>query len=195
MIIKRLYANQTLRSYLKVDAQRLAASRDYQKEAFYKVFPKTVHRGKKQSSTLRWIYSHTEDGKGVVTPRDVIDLLTKAKQKQEDEFKSDPSGESELLIGSAAIVYGLAELSERKRITFLEAEFPHLWKHIKKFVGGRTEYSEVAVRKLFGKNGASIMDDLSSIGLIRKESKKDGSKTFKIPFVYREGLELTQGRA
>ena len=171
-----------------------APSRDYQKEAFYKVFPKTVHRGEKQSSTLRWIYSHTEDGKGVVTPRDVIDLLTKAKQKQEDEFKSDPSRESEFLIGSAAIIYGLSELSERKRVTFLEAEFPHLWKHIKKFVGGRTEYSEAAVCKLFGKSWASVMDDLSSIGLIRKESKKHGSKTFKIPFLYREGLELTQGR-
>ena len=132
MIVKRLYASNILREYLDVNSERLAASRDYQQEAFYKVFPPAVFRGARQSSTLRWIYSHTSDGRGVVTPRDVIDLLTKAKQKQQDEYKSDSSGESDFIIGPSAIIYGLEELSKRKRTTFLEAEFPHLWKHIKK---------------------------------------------------------------
>jgi hypothetical protein len=194
MIVKRLYANDILRDYLNVNSDRLAASRDYQKEAFYKVFPKAVFRGARQSSTLRWIYSHTSDGRGVVTPRDVIDLLTRAKQEQQDEY-TNSSGESEFIIGPASIIYGLEELSKRKKTTFLEAEFPHLWPHIKKFVGGKTQYSEYDIRELFGKNWQKIVDDLISIGVLGTEGSREGSKTFKIPFLYRDGLEVTQGSA
>jgi hypothetical protein len=77
----------------------------------------------------------------------------------------------------------------------LEAEFPHLWKYIAKLVGGKTEYSEGAIRNLFGRDWLSVVGDLTSIGVLRKEVKRDGSKSLKIPFLYREGLEVTQGRA
>ncbi|MGH7451704.1 MAG: hypothetical protein ACRENG_10190 [bacterium] len=98
---------------MKIDLDRLEASLEYRREAFYKVFPETVHKGSRQSFTLSWIYSRTADGRGIVTPRDVIDLLTRAKQKQHDDFSADSSGESEWLIGPAAIRYGFAELSNR----------------------------------------------------------------------------------
>ena len=195
MIVKRLYASENVRQYLKVDLDRLSASRGYREKAFYKVFPPTVDRGSRRSSTLRWIYNHTADGRGVVTPRDVIDLLTKARQRQQDEFGADISGETDYIIGSTAIKYGLRELSKRRRTTFLEAEFPHLLQHIIKFVGGKAEYDERSMIRLFGKKWASIADDLVSIGLLRRETKRDASITFKIPFVYREGLEVTQGKA
>jgi hypothetical protein len=195
MIVRRLYANEMLLKYLDVDSEQLGASRNYQEECFYKVFPQAVFPGEKQSSTLRWIYNHTADGRGIVTPRDVIDLLTKAKQKQQDEYKSDSSGESNFIIGPTAIKYGLQELSKRKRITFLEAEFPHLWKYIKKFVGERTQYSEDDIRNLFGKNWQKVVEDLISIGVLGTEGRREGTKTFKIPFLYRAGLEIRQGRA
>lgn len=85
MVVRRLYANHDVRNYLQVDTVRLKVNSQYQEEMFYKVFPPAVERGSRQSSTLRWIYNHTMDGNGVVTPRDVIDLLTKAKQKQQCE--------------------------------------------------------------------------------------------------------------
>lgn len=195
MIVKRLYTSDPLRDYLDVNPNRLAASRDYQEEAFYKVFPKSVFSGEKQSPTLRWIYTHTSDGRGVVTPRDVIDLLARAKQKQQDEYRSDSSGESDFVIGPAAIRYGLEELSKRKKTTFLKAEFPHLWKHIEKFIGGRTQYSENDIRKLFGKSQQKIVEDLIYIGVLGTEGKREGSKTYKIPFLYRAGLEVRQGSA
>jgi hypothetical protein len=133
------------------------------------------------------------DGRGVVTPRDVIDLLTRAKQRQQDEFQADPTGSSDWLIGPAAILYGHAELSKRKKDTYLKAEFPHFWPHIVKFVKGKTEYSEAALRTLMGRNADSVLSDLLGIGLVI-ETKTKGTRSFKVPFLYREGLELTQGR-
>ena len=60
-----------------------------------------------------------------MTPRDVLDLLIRAKQRQQDTYAADPDGESDYIIGTNAIQYGFEELSERKRETYLQAEFPH----------------------------------------------------------------------
>jgi hypothetical protein len=194
LVVKRLFVTPTLSAYLKIDEQRLSASSEYRQEAFYRVFPSTVHSPPNQSPTLRWIYNHTMDGRGVVTPRDVIDLLTRAKQRQQDEFEADPDGLSDFVIGSAAIRYGLAELSKRKRDTLLRAEFPHFWPQIEKFIKGKTEYTESAIKKVLGKDANKTLNDLLGIGFLAERSSK-GHKTYKIPFVFREGLELTQGRA
>lgn len=194
LIINRLIASEKLCDFVGLDIDQLKASRENRRDAFYKVFPPTVHGGSNQSATLRWIYTHTNDGRGVVTPRDVIELLTRAKQHQQDECDADANGSTEYIIGPASILYGLRELSKRKRDVLLKAEFPHFWESIKKFEGGKTEYGERAMQKTLGKNWASVIDDLVGIGLF-EESKPGGHRTFKVPFVYREGLSLTQGRA
>ncbi len=162
MLVKRIFANEGMRRYLNVDAGRLEASQEYRLESFYKVFPRTVHSGSKQSRTLHWICTHTMDGRGVVTPRDVLDLITKAKQKQQDEFNQTPESESPWLIGPKAIQYGLEELSRRKRDTYLKAEFPHLWPYIQKFEGGKTEYDSQSLENVLGKDWESISADLIS---------------------------------
>lgn len=192
MVVKRLFAKDELCRLLNVDKERVDASLDYRREAFYKVFPLKVHSGEKQSSTLSWIYTRTQDGKGVVTPRDVIQLISRAKQHQQDEYLADPAGSSDVLIGPAAIKYGLEELSRQKKINYLEAEFPHLYPEIKKFAGGKTEYSEQAVIKLLKPNHARLIDDLISIGFFAKGTRKK-NVVYKIPSLYRKGLNIVQG--
>ncbi len=193
MIVNRLFANDTVCNHFEIDKERLKASIEYKRKSFYKVFPPTVHKGINQSNTLRWIYTHTADGNNVVTPRDVIILLTRAKQYQLNKIKSDSSGISEWPIGSQALLYGFEELSKYKKTTFLEAEFPHLWVYMSKFIGGKTEYTNKAISKLFGKNWQKIIKDLKSIGFI-SERKSKNQIVYKIPFIYRKGLDLTQGR-
>ncbi len=194
LIVNRLFASEALRTYLKVDKHKLASSKAYQQQVFYWVFPPTVHTGSRQSNTLRWIYTHTMDGNRVVTPRDVIDLLTRAKQKQQDELQASRNGPLEWIIGPSAIQYGLAELSKRKRDTYLKAEFPRFWPNIELFAKGKTKYSEAALKKLLGKDWQKIVDDLLSIGFLQDGEQK-GSRILEIPFVFRDGLGLTRGKA
>jgi hypothetical protein len=193
VIVNRIFASHSLRQFCSVDKDHLGASLDYRREAFYKVFPASVHTGERQSNTLRWIFNHTSDGNGVVTPRDVIDLLKIAMQYQQNVVHSDPSGRSTSIVGSQAIQYGLEELSKNKRSNYLQAEFPHLWVHIQKFEGGKTEYSEKAVRKLLGDRWKEIVLDLCSIGLLSSGTAQ-GDAVYKIPALYRKGLKLSQGR-
>jgi hypothetical protein len=194
MLVKRLFADEGLRNHFSIDKNRLDASQSYRGECFYLVFPRTVHSGKRQSPTLRWMYNHTMDGKGVVTPRDILDLVTRAKQSQQDTFKATPNNESPWLVGPQAMQYGLEELSKRKRDTYLRAEFPHLWPLIEKFQGGKSEYSMTALQGVLGKQWEKSSADLIAIGLLRKRERA-GLTTFWIPYLYRKGLDLTQGRA
>ncbi|MBC2735304.1 MAG: hypothetical protein HF981_13175 [Desulfobacteraceae bacterium] len=193
-VVKRLFSNEQLCQYCQVDNDRLHASVEYQKECFDKVFPKTVHRGVNQSSTIRWIYSHTQDGRGVVTPRDVLDLLTTARQQQLNICIADPAGNNTDIIGSSAILYGLEELSKRKRKTFLEAEFPHMWSEIAKLIGGKTEYTKRALQNIYGKETEKIVEDIVSLGVLKPRliNKKE---SYWIPYLYRKGLEVSQGKA
>jgi hypothetical protein len=120
--------------------------------------------------------------------------VTKAKQKQQDEFHAARDGESPWLIGPKAILHGLEELSKRKRDTYLRAEFPHLWIHIEKFEGGKTEYDDKSLQSLLGENWETIADDLVSIGVLAKRGKAP-HVTYWFPYVYRKALSLTQGKA
>ncbi len=193
-IMKRFMANNDLIEYLKLDKEKLNASAKYRDDCFYKIFPSAVYKGPKQSTTLRWICNRCSDGRGVVTPRDVLDLLIRAKQKQQDIFSADPDGSVDYIIGAAAIQYGYEELSKRKRDTYLSAEFPHLWQIIQKFSEGKTEYSDSSIKKLLGPKCEKIIEDLLSIGFLSRKTKS-GKPVFSIPFLYRHAMKLTQGSA
>jgi hypothetical protein len=194
MVVKRFFANKNLTEYLEVNHDQLEASSAYRTQCFKKIFPPTVFKGPKQSPTIRWIYKRCADGRGVVTPRDVLDLLIRAKQKQQDSYAADLDGSSNTVIGAAAIQYGFEELSERKRQTYLQAEFPHLWKDIEKFSGGKTDYNSAALQHLLGKGWKAAADNFLAIGFFSKGRKRN-EDVFSIPPLYRQGLNLTQGKA
>lgn len=194
MVVKRVFANKALATYLGVNMQEIEASAAYRQKCFYKVFPPTVFRGPKQSTTLDWICNRCADGRGVVTPRDVLDLLIRARQKQIDLCGGDIGGNTEFVIGSDAIVYGLEQLSNRKRQTYLEAEFPHLWGDIQKFIGGKTEYDEEALNALLGVKWRPVAENLAAIGFFKKKAAAGGA-VYSVPLVYRHGMDLTQGKA
>ena len=194
LLVKRIFANQELARHLKVSRDQLNASAKYRQEAFYKVFPPTVFRGPKQSPTIRWIFNRCSDGRGVVTPRDVLDLVIRAKQRQQDLCASEPEGTTDSIISASALQYGFNELSTRKRQTYLQAEFPHLWGHIKKFVGGKTDYSESALRALLGEGWRSATEDLIAIGFLSKRTKT-GQSVYSIPLLYKHGMDATLGQA
>lgn len=194
MVVKRFFADDNLARYLKVKKEMVEASISYRTQCFNMLFPPNVFRGTRQSTTIRWICNRCADGRGVITPRDVLDLLIRARQKQEDIYSADLEGSSEWIIGSAAIQYGFEELSRRKRETYLQAEFPHLWKAIEKFTGGKTDYNESALKLLLGTSWKTTAEDLRGIGFLTK-GKYEGEEVFSIPFLYRPGMNLTQGKA
>jgi hypothetical protein len=55
MVVKRFFANEPFSGYLQINRDMLDANASYRKNAFYRIFPPTVFKGKKQSPTIRWM--------------------------------------------------------------------------------------------------------------------------------------------
>ena len=131
----------------------------------------------------------------MVTPRDVIDLTRRAIQWESDRCRADADGTSEHIISARAILYGLGEVSIAKKTNLLKAEFPHLWPHIAKFEGGKTEYNVKTLKRMFDADWHEVCSDLVSIGILQQRGRSNGgSETYWIPHLYRKGLDLTQGK-
>jgi hypothetical protein len=190
LIVNRVYASSVLRNYFDVDSERLKKSQQYRSQALNKIFPEKIRRGTNQSQTLDWIYKHCEDANGVVTPRDVIDLITFAKRSQQDAFHSNPT-EMSLLLSPPSILYGHRQMSEKKKETYLKAEFDHFWKDIEKFENKKAEHDEQSMQQILGEGWKNIAKDLRSIGFLKFNSR---SNTYTIPFLYRHCLRIRQGK-
>jgi len=194
MLVKRLFANNPLAELLAVEESQIAASASYREQCFYRVFPPTVFKGANQSPTLRWILSRCEDGRGVVTPRDVLDLVVRAIQREQTLCSGDSEGDNDFIISPQSIIYGYEELSKRKRLTYLQAEFPHLWVSIERFIGGKTEYDEGSLNELLGSDWRTVAEKLVAVGFLATW-KKNSADIYSIPFLYRPGLDLIRGKA
>jgi hypothetical protein len=99
------------------------------------------------------------------------------------------------MVTPPAIRAGYFAMSKDKTVNYLRAEFPQWWSSMEKFRGGKTAYTESQLQRLFGNDCDRTIKDLVSVGLLAAEKRRaPGSKSYKIPFLYRPGLETTQGR-
>ena len=62
------------------------------------------------------------------------------------------------------------------------------------FSGGKTEYDASTLQTLLGKKWQATSEHLLAVGFFSK-NEKDGQAVYSIPFLYRHGMQLTQGRA
>lgn len=85
---------------------------------------------------------------------------------------------------------GLSQLSTDKIFTTLIAENPDLEKYIVAFKKQKAEQNSETLESLLGEDWVRISDRLVRIGFL----EKTGS-SWKVPIMYRDGLEITQGAA
>ena len=191
LIVNRVCANQRMASYFRISKEQLDQDVRYREQVFYGIFPSKLRRGKNQSGTLDWLYKHCEDGNGVVTPRDVIDLIKMATAHQTDACLAQATDWPSLL-SSQSVLKGYQDMSTRKKETYLKAEFDHYWPVIEKFENRKAEHDHASLARLLGPEWRRTVRDLESIGFLTENPR---AGTYSIPFLYRHCLNVRQGRA
>jgi hypothetical protein len=192
LIVKRIAHNLMVRRLYTIDNDLISKNdMSYAAEVFYKLFPLQVMSGKNQSKTLDWIYHHCKDGCGVVTPRDVIDLLEFALKSQMEHLQRGVCDVT-YLVGAQALREALVKLSVKKCRTYLEAEFPGFWPFIKCFKGHKAEHNSTSLEHLLGGKWNSIVDDLVSIGFLMHRPR---AGTYLVATLFRAGMDIRQGKA
>jgi len=82
LIIRRALHNEALRRFYTVEASQIFASTEKHRDLFYRIFPQQVDAGARKPSTLDWMLSRTADATRQTAPRELIHLLSSARDVQ-----------------------------------------------------------------------------------------------------------------
>jgi hypothetical protein len=159
-----------------------------------RIFPDQVDAGMRKPKTWNWILTRIRDGQDVRPPRNLIDLVDFAREAQ---LREDERGKAEWagppLIDRDAIKRGLSRLSAARLEDTLMAEYPHLQVYFDQFRGGKAEHNRDSLTELLGHVAPDLDEaiaNLTTSGFLERTAA-----TWKVPMLYRDGLEITQGKA
>lgn len=136
--------------------------------------------------------SRIRDANGVKPPRNLIDLALKAQEQQFKREERDPrtyQPGKEPLITSDALKKGLQALSEQRVLDTLLAEAGEDAVLIEPFRNGKSEHNGQTLAELLGENSTSKVEVLKTLGFLEPIGIN-----YKIPMLYRGGLNITQGK-
>jgi hypothetical protein len=187
LLFRRFQENPEFLSALGVDVEA--------EGIFAAVFPAQVDAGTRKPTTWSWILSRIRDGNGIKPPRNLIDLV---KKSQEAQLRHEGRAASEFspgepLIRSESLKRGLAALSKERVEDTLLAEAGEHAALIERFRGGKTEHNVESLRIVLGlrdEETREAMKILLELGFL-----EGAGDSLKVPMLYRDGLELTQGKA
>lgn len=162
-------------------------------DVFGYVFPPKVDQSSKRPTTWNWILTRIRDGNNVKSPRNLVDLISRAieaqKRREAQNARSITPGNH--LITGDALKRAHEELSkDRVEDTLLAEAGEASAKAIRAFEGGKAEHNDESLRELFGEKTTETVKRLVSLGFL-----EPFGKTFKVPPLYRQGLKITQGKA
>ncbi|MFA5111052.1 MAG: hypothetical protein WC443_06590 [Desulfobaccales bacterium] len=164
-------------------------------ELFSLIFPAQVDVGKKQPTTWNWIISRIRDGNNIMPPRNLIDMVNKAKEAQARREERAPRefDRSMPLIEADAIRKGLYALSNQRVEDTLLAESGEYAQYIEKFRNSKAEHNNETLRVTLQTpedEASRVILELKALGFLEPVGE-----TYKIPMLYRSGLNITQGKA
>lgn len=198
LIILRAIRNPQIAEQYKVNATAVERSHAEQRSLYYKMFPEQVDIGEKQSDTFDWILNRVRDGLGNAAPREVIHFHNEVINCEKEAIsigtrKIEPPN----IFSRASVKGATAEVSKVKAEQNLFAENSHLKPYVQKLDGNKAEQNIDTLAALWGKNldeTKLIASELVFVGFFEQRAARDEG-IYKIPFIYRPYLRVTQGKA
>jgi hypothetical protein len=173
----------------------LALESKTDKEIFEAIFPRQVDQGPRKATTWSWIMSRIRDGNGIKPPRNLIDLAIKAKEAQlrSEERTSRSFGVGVPIIDAEAIRRAQKALSEQRVQDTLLAEAADFAPMIEKFRNGKAEHNDQSLARLLAITTSKVRPTVRP--LLEMGFLEEVGESLKVPILYRDGLEITQGKA
>jgi hypothetical protein len=173
----------------------LDIAEDSDETVFYKLFPDQVRQGEKQSKTWKWMMSRIRDGNDIKPPRNLIDLVEKAREAQIRSEERDPHEVTpdQPVISADAIAKAQRQLSETRVEDTLLAEAAEFAPLIERFRNGKAEHNLPSLAETLGVSTDEVkaaIKPLQELGFL-----EEVGATFKVPMLYRDSLRITQGKA
>ena len=139
--------------------------------------------------------SRIRDGNGIKPPRNLIDLAKKAQEAQQrsEEREARDYSPDLPLIEPEAIRKALLRLSEDRVNDTLLAEAADLSTLIDRFRDGKAEHNTYSLSRILEVPEEEVRASVKP--LVELGFLEEIGETFKVPILYRDGLQITQGKA
>lgn len=127
LVVRRALHNEALQSYYEVDKSTTLQDFKEQHSLFFRIFPSQVDLGSRKPETFDWMMSRTSDGSGHTAPRELIHLLSSARDVQLQKLEvgsADITGEA--LFDRVSLKEALPEVSQVRFRQTLCAEYSSL---------------------------------------------------------------------
>lgn len=194
LLIRRILDNPLLINEYKINRQEILADINKQEALFYKLFPNQVDLGSKKPTTLDWALSRTRDGKGVNTPRELIQLFSHARTIELKKLETGINNlENEQIISRQSLKEAVEEVSKQRMEQTIYAEFPKYREQIEKLRGDKADQTLDTLANKWSTSmdeTEKIIKELVKIGFLEPRGS-----TYRVPFLYRPYLEILQGSA
>lgn len=198
LLTSRILDNHVFCAYFGVTKEEVLRDINKQREIFYSIFPDQVETGN-NPKTFNWMVGRVKDGLGISAPRELIHLLNESRLAQVRQLETGTAEDSyKEIIGRTALKDALLEVSSVRLNQTIYPEFPALKPYIEMLKEKKTEQDSNTLSRIFGLSKAAtteVVQKLIAVGFF-EERKERGSEvtTYWTPFLYRDGLEMVQGR-
>ncbi|NWF33178.1 hypothetical protein HH110_08975 [Stenotrophomonas sp. SAM-B] len=163
---------------------------------FYRIFPNKVDQAERKPTSFNWMMSRIRDGNNVKPPRNLIDLANSAREVQinMDTRANRDYDPDQPLVSADAIREAHGRLSSKRvEDTLLAEAGTELGALINRFKRSKAEHNLDTLSQVLALSGDELsirVGQLTEIGFL-----EELKASWKIPMLYREGLEITQGKA
>ncbi|MFG2403737.1 P-loop ATPase, Sll1717 family [Streptomyces brevispora] len=194
LVTQRLVRNPALAGFYSLPVDGVTSVAD-QEDLFRRVYPEQVENGPNKPKTFDWCLGRTRDGSKQTAPRELIHLLSEARNVQlrrQELGELEPAGE--YLFDGGSLKDALPAVSETRLTRTLYSEHPDLRPRIHSLEGQKTNQgvqSLAAIWEVSEEEAKVIALRLVDVGFFEKRA----SLEFWVPFLYRPALKLVQGSA
>jgi hypothetical protein len=165
-------------------------------QLFYRLFPDKVDKAERKPTTWTWMMSRIRDANDVKPPRNLIDLVNHAREAQIRAESRSPTQfkNEEPLIAAQAVRSAHERLSEQRvQDTLLAESAKDTARMIERFRKSKSEHNLDTLASTLGLAGEQLngaVRQLVEVGFLEPVGE-----SWKVPMLYRDGLEVRQGKA
>lgn len=196
LFIRRLLNNDTVCEYLETKIDEVAEDFEAQLAILERIFPDKVETGN-NPETFRWMTNRITDAIGKPAPRELIHLSESIRQEQVGRLeRGEEPPQAELLFDRAVFKPALKVVSQVRYDQTFIAENPSLKEFTDKLKAQKSEQNLESLAEIWGATNdvaASVADRLIKSGFFERR-EVNGSLSYWVPFIYRDALDLVQGK-
>ena len=205
LLMRRILANDSLRDLYKVHHHfgiklaKVWSNYESQQALFYRIFPTylkiPVQHGDTPAlvRTFDWMLNETRDGTGQIAPRNLIVLLTYARDIQRERLSRGAAKlAGELLFDEYTLLQATTMVSDFHLFQTIYNEYPHLRPFAEKLRGTECEHPLTNLADIWAvplKEAQRRVDELTYIGVFEKRHSA-GTASYYIPPLFQHALAL-----